>query len=446
MSQKQVGTIPIRLNLEGFEREAIVDMCREANSLINAARYLVRQHYFNSGKPAFVTCEYESLDLEMKLQGNLNYKALYSQAAQRILRSVAAEFASFNGLMERFFSGEGDRPKLPGYRTKGGLAPVIYPAQNLEFDLESGMVKLPLGKQVKAEVAGMLDELWIPGCVGIKPSQLIEVRILPRNGEFYAEYVYRSKAFVADVDPLRALGIDPGVNNWLTCVSNVGRSFILDGRRLKSLNQYYNKQVAKLKEGKPQGYWDECLASITEKRNRQMRDAINKAARFILNWCLKHQVGTVVFGWNIQIKDGINIGAKNNQQFVQIPTARLKARLAQLCEQYGIRFVETEEANTSVASFLDGDSLPKHGEKPEGWKASGKRVKRGLYRTAKRHLISADANGGANILRKVATQLGISLAEVGRAVLTLPQRYDIFSNLKKSYREKSEEARLQPAS
>jgi putative transposase len=211
---------------------------------------------------------------------------------------------------------------------------------------------------------------------------------------------------------------------------------LIDGRRFKRLNQFYNKRVATLKEGKPQGYWDEELKGICEKRNCQMRDAINKAARFIVNWCLKHRVGTVVFGWNTGIKDGIKIGSKNNQEFVQIPTARLKSRLAQLFEQHGIGFAETEEANTSAASFLDGDSLPAFGEKPEGWKASGKRVQRGLYRTAQGWLVNADADGAATIMAKVATQLGFSLAEVGRAVLTLPKRYDVFSGLKKSYREK----------
>lgn len=324
---KQIGTIQIKLNLEGFELAAVENMCCEANSLINCAKYVVRQHHFRCGKPAFVDCEYESLDAEMKLINNPNYRSLYSQAAQRILRSVAAEFTSFNGLMQRFFKGEGERPKLPGYRTKGGLAPVIYPAQNLEFDLETGQVKLPLGKLVQAETKEMLPDLWIPGCAGIHPSQIIEVRILPRNGAFYAEYIYQQSAYQADVDFDHALGIDPGLNNWLTCISNIGKSFIVDGRQVKSWNQRYNKQVANLKEGKPQGFWSPELASITEKRNRQMRDAVNKAARFVLNWCLKHRVGTVVFGWNQGNKDGINIGSKNNQEFVQIPTARLKARI-----------------------------------------------------------------------------------------------------------------------
>jgi IS605 OrfB family transposase len=182
-------------------------------------------------------------------------------------------------------------------------------------------------------------------------------------------------------------------------------------------HQWYNKQVALLKEGKEQGSWDEQLAAITEKRNRQMRDNINKAARFVLNWCLNHEVSTIIFGWNQRNKDSINIGQVNNQQFVQIPTARLKNRIAQLSEQYGIKFVETEESYTSKASFLDNDYLPTFGEKPEGWKSSGKRVKRGLFRTAKGRLINADCNGAANILSKVATQLGLDLAKVSKAVL-----------------------------
>lgn len=166
-----------------------------------------------------------------------------------------------------------------------------------------------------------------------------------------------------------------------------------------------------------------------------MRDNINKAARFVLNWCLNHEVSTIIFGWNQRNKDSINIGQVNNQQFVQIPTARLKNRIAQLSEQYGIKFVETEESYTSKASFLDNDYLPTFGEKPEGWKSSGKRVKRGLFRTAKGRLINADCNGAANILSKVATQLGLDLAKVSKAVLGLPNRY-FLDSLSKSYREK----------
>jgi transposase len=129
---------------------------------------------------------------------------------------------------------------------------------------------------------------------------------------------------------------------------------------------------------------------------------------------------------------------------VQIPTARLKNRIKQLCEDSGIQFTETEESYTSKASFIDDDFLPTYGEKPASWKPSGRRITRGQYKTAHGILINADCNGAANILRKVSAQLGIVLTESVRAVLTLPKRYDVFKDLKKSYRKRCY-AVLQPA-
>ncbi|HEY9639160.1 MAG TPA: hypothetical protein V6C57_01680, partial [Coleofasciculaceae cyanobacterium] len=161
-----------------------------------------------------------------------------------------------------------------------------------------------------------------------------------------------------------------------------------------------------------------------------------KTARFIVNYCLEHRIGMIVFGWNARQKDGSTMGSRNNQNWVQIPTGKLKDRIQQLCEVEGIQFIETEESYTSKTSFLDNDFLPTFGEKPESWKPSGKRVERGQYKTARGTLINADCNGAANILRKVATQLGINLAEVGRAVLNLPKRYDLFKSLSKAYRKR----------
>lgn len=111
-----------------------------------------------------------------------------------------------------------------------------------------------------------------------------------------------------------------------------------------------------------------------------MRDAINKAARFIINQCLNDQVGNLIIGWNEGHKNGSGMGKRNNQNFVIIPTGRLIERLKQLCPEYGILL---------------------------------------------------------NIARKVATQLGLNLAEVGRGALTLPRRVDLFSDLTKSYRKQA---------
>jgi len=315
-----------------------------------------------------------------------------------------------------------DEPKLPNYKKKS-LKLVSYP--HADVQLRNGQLRFPLGKKVKAWFG--IDAFYLPMPTNLKFEDIREFRILPRNKEFYLELIYRTEPVQVDVDFNRALGIDHGIDNWLTCVSNVGTSFILDGRHLKSLNRWYNKRVATIKKGKPQGFWCKLLGNITEKRNRQVRDAVNKAARLVINHCIENKIGTVVFGWNPRQKDGIDLGTKNNQQFVQIPTGKLKERIKQLCDQYGLRFVETEESYTSQASFVDGDSLPTFGEKPEGWKASGRRVTRGLYRTAKGWFINADCNGAANILRKVAATLGLDLGGVGRGGLYTPLRVPLWT-------------------
>ncbi len=190
---------------------------------------------------------------------------------------------------------------------------------------------------------------------------------------FYVEFVYELQPVKTEVNEDHVLGIDPGLNNWLTGVSSLGTSFIVDGKHLKSVNRWYNKQIATLKERRPQGFWSTKLAKITEKRNRQMRDAVNKAARLVINHCLDNQIGVMVFGWNKEQKKNVNLGKKNNQSFVSIPTGKLKERIKQLCQQYGIKFIETEESYTSKASFLDNDLLPTFGEKPEGWQPSPKK-------------------------------------------------------------------------
>ena len=207
----------------------------------------------------------------------------------------------------------------------------------------------------------------------------------------------------------------------------MGTSFIVDGLHLKSLNQWYNKRISILKENQPQGFWSNQLARITEKRNRQIRDAVNKAARIVVNHCIENKIGTVVFGWNKDQKQNANMGKKTNQKFVEIPTGRLKDRISQLCKQHGINFVETEEAYTSKASFLDNDSLPKFGEKPEGWKESGKRVTRGLYCSAGGTKINADGNGAANIIRKVAVKLGLNLSRISSGDLMAPLKIRLWT-------------------
>ncbi len=369
------------------------------------------------------------------------------QQAQQVIKGVIESFKGYNELLPLFFKGElKGKPKMPKYRSKGGLALFTIPAQALKFDIETGLCRLPISRELSQDAP---SDNWIPGGFGFNPEQICEVRILPRNRVLYAEYVYNDNeslvgaSCLLGLNPTEALGIDPGTVNWITGVSTRNSSFIIDGRQLKSINQRYNRAVAKIKKGKPQAYWDNELASLTEKRNRVMRDAINKTARFVVNYCLTNKIGNVVFGWGQGIKDKIQLGKKHNQNFVQIPTAKLKERIRQLCEETGIQFHETEESYTSKTSFLDNDILPNLGEKPQGWKSSGKRGKkgdgigRGQYKTATGILINSDCQGAVNIIKKVATQLGIILAKVGKEALILPKRYGVFSSLRKSYRKLS---------
>ncbi len=263
-------------------------------------------------------------------------------------------------------------------------------------------------------------------------STLKELRIFPRNRCFTQEFVYeKEEAVKPQLNQDNVLGIDHGVNNWLTCVSNVGTSLIVDGKHLKSMNRTCNKQISTIKENQRTGFWSNRLAAITEKRNRQMRDGINKAARIVINHCLKNNIGTIVFGWNQGQKNEIKLGKKSNSEFVPIPTARLKERIAQLCYEYGIIFIETEESYTSIASFLDGDYLPNYGEKPDDWKPSGKRIKRGLYKSGNNCFVNADCNGAANIIRKVSRKLSLNLSRLCRGTLTCPQRVYLWSAKKK---------------
>ena len=291
--------------------------------------------------------------------------------------------------------------------------------------LKDGLLRFPLGSKVKTWFG--LDAFYLPMPTNLDYKAIREYRILARNGSFYLELIYKSKDIQVEVDQSKALMIDHGMNNWLTCVSNEETSLIIDGRHLKSINQAYHKRVALLTKGKANSYWSKRLARLTESRNRTMRDAVNKAARKVINHCWLNKSGTVIFGWNAGMNNGINLGSQIHQNFVQIPTGRLKGRITQLCEQYGIRFIETEESYTSKASFVDLDVLPKFREKPEGWQPSGQRVKRGLYRTLEGLLINCDCNGAANIGRKVATTLGLCVKGISRGDLITPLKVPLWT-------------------
>jgi IS605 OrfB family transposase len=413
-----------------YETLAILTyLTEQSNSLYNCGVYWARQIYFKTKR---IISKYDPI---YEVGKNIHAQALPSVAAQQTLLSVSEAFKSFRGLRELFLKGELDqKPSPPKYRKSGGLFKISFPNTGAGKPfLRFGMIRFPLGLQV-ARWFG-LKEFFLPFPANLQFEQVKEFTILPKNGAFYLECTYEIEKVEAPQLVLEeALSIDLGTSaNLMACVDTLGNSFLVDSRQAKAMNQIYNKRVAQRKQGKPKDYWDSVLDGITRKRNHQMRDMVNKAARIVINHCLKHGIGTIVVGWNKGIKDGVNMGDKNNQQFVLMPLAKLKGRLEQLCSIYNIRFAETEEANTSCASYLDGDSLPKYGQKPDGWKASGQRIKRGLYRTKNRSLINADLNGSANILRKVARNLDIDLSRLGKRCLTTVSRIKLWAMPKSKF-------------
>lgn len=259
-------------------------LCSESNDLYNCAVYYARQMWFKTGKIV------SGFDLTAEMKTNRHFNAGYASSMQQTCLNVGEAFKSFKQLLAKFRKGELDqKPKAPKYRKSGGLFTVTYPKRWLK--LLGNQIRFPLGSQVKAWFR--ISEFFLPMSSNVDWHSLKEIRILPRNGAFYAEFVYAiyERCSIKQLDRSRALGLDPGLNNWLTCVSNVGTSFIVDGKELKALNQWYNKQVSTMKDGKPQGFWSRTLAQITEKRNRTMRDAVNKAARIVVNHCLESGIG-----------------------------------------------------------------------------------------------------------------------------------------------------------
>jgi IS605 OrfB family transposase len=137
------------------------------------------------------------------------------------------------------------------------------------------------------------------------------------------------------------------------------------------------------------------LEKLNNKRNFWIEDKNHKVSRFIVNYCIKHDIGTIIIGKNKQWKNRINIGKKNNQKFVELPHAKLIQKINYKAKLVGIKVVETEESYTSKCDALALEPIKKQE------KYLGKRVKRGLFQSNVGKVINADINGAINIARKV---------------------------------------------
>ena len=368
-------------------------LCHIAKNLKNQAIYNVRQHYFKNKK-------YLSYNENYKiLKNSENYKKLNSNMAQQILKEVDESFKSFFALLKLAKNGQyNGKIKLPNYLDKDGFTTLVIGFVRLKDD----MLIVPYSnsfKKTHQEVKVKLPPV-------LKGKKIKEIRIIPKQHSRYFEiqYTYEVKEIQRELNKENVLGIDLGIDNLCTCVTNTGASFIIDGRKLKSINQYYNKINAKLQSIKDKQKIERTTLRqkrITRKRNNRINDYLSKAARTIVNYCLNNDIGKLVLGYNEDFQRNSNIGSINNQNFVNIPYGKLRDKLIYLCKLYGIEFKLQEESYTSKASFFDGDEIPIYDkENLQEYIFSGKRIKRGLYQTSTGKLINADCNGALNILRK----------------------------------------------
>jgi putative transposase len=388
-------------DLSKTEFLALRELCRLSKNLYNVGLYTVRQYYFQEHKHL----RYESAYHLCK--DNENYQTLNTDIAQQTLKVVDRTFRSFYGLIKAIRSGTfQQKVRLPHYLPKEGYFVLIIP----RIKVKDSSFKVPMSPAFKKE----FGEIVINFPERLDPAKIKEVRIHPKYNARFFEVEYISEGEIEAVETVKdsALAIDFGLNNLATCVDTNGASFIVDGRKLKSINQWFNKENARLQSIK------DCagIKQLTERQSRlyinrssQVRDYLNKAARLIVDHCINTKIERLIVGFNLGMKDGINISSRNNQNFVQIPFYSLRNKLKSLCERYGLIYQEQEESYTSKASALDGDDMPVYNaDKPATYQFSGKRVKRGLYRSKEGHLVNSDTNGAANIGRKAARALEVS--------------------------------------
>ena len=382
-------------HLSKEDYKSIKELCHIAKNFTNEAIYNVRQYYFTEDK--FLKYE-KNYTL---LKSSPNYKELNSNMAQQILKEVDGSFKSFFGLIKLAKQGKYSFKdcKLPRYLPKDGYTTLVIGFVRLN----GNKLILPFSNNFKK--THKVVEITIPPV--LLDKKVKEIRILPKANARYFEiqYIYETECIQRNLNTQNALALDLGVNNLVTAVSSTGKSFIVDGKRLKSINQWFNKENARLQSIKDKQRFGKKPTNrqkaIARDCNNKVNDYMNKAARMIIDYCINNDIGTLIAGYNVTFQRNSHIGKQNNQNFVNIPYGRLRDKLAYMCELNGITYVEQEESYTSKASFWDKDNIPVYNnDNPKEYEFSGNRVHRGLYETANGKTFNADINGALNIMRK----------------------------------------------
>ena len=362
----------------------IDEMCYNSKNLYNEANYMIRQEFIANKN----YLNYYDMNKEFKTHEN--YKACFSQPANCTLRLLDKNWKSYFRAIkdwkknpEKYLG----MPKLPKYLKKDGRYPWMIPNNSCLYDKENGELYFRLnilkGYRFKCR------------CLG----RLIQVRFIPRGSCYVMEIVYETEIPDTKTESNRIASIDLGVDNLVTMTNNIGlKPIIINGKGIKSINQYYNKRLAKEKsllKIRHSKYWSKKLDGITFKRYQRIKNYMHNASSYIVKWCAENDIDTLVVGKNKEWKQNASMSKGSNQKFVDIPYQMLLQQLKYKCENVGIKYIETEESYSSGTSFLDGEEPIKQNYD------KSRRIERGLFRTNKGLLINSDVNGSLQIMMKV---------------------------------------------
>lgn len=382
MKVQRIEQIIIRKSHPKFK---IIDQqCFHSKNLYNEANYEIRQRFINDGE----YISYKDMNFEFKTHEN--YKLTFSQPANCTLRVLDKNWKSYFRAIKDWKKNPSKylgMPKLPKYLKKDGRFPWMIPNNQLHYNYEKGTV----------HISNRLlnDYEWKCRCLG----RIIQVRFIPRGSCYVMEIVYETGIPDVKAESNRIASIDLGVDNLVTMTNNIGLNpIIINGKGIKSINQYYNKRLAKeksllkIRHGKD---WSKKLDSITFKRYQRIKNYMHNASSYVIKWCVENNIDTLVVGKNKEWKRNTDMSRQSNQKFVSIPYQMLLQQLKYKCENVGIKYIETEESYSSGTSFLDGEEPIKQNYD------KSRRIERGLFKSSSGLLINSDVNGSLQIMMKV---------------------------------------------
>ncbi len=291
------------------EYEALCEMCRYAKNWYNVGLYSIHQYFFAEGRFLRYESNYQAV------KDNENYAGLQAGVSQQILKVVDRSVRSFCNLLKKAKHGEYrfHAVRIPQYLDKNDYFPLILSTNAIV--IKNGYLQVPMSRAFQ-RLHPDWERIKIPFPSRLAGKTVKEVRILPMEKArfFTVQFVYKAEEPPQpNLSTDKALAIDLGLDNWATCVNSTeGSSFILDGKSLKSINPQSNARMAQLQSIFDQQEYprSEQMARITMNRNNQVHDYMLKAARYLINYCLKHQIGTLIVGYNLDWTRAMNHGTR----------------------------------------------------------------------------------------------------------------------------------------